>query len=240
MTSGAMGVSNTLSVLSGALGGTAAGAAVAGAAGSNVGTGALAGLASAAIVGLGSKVWPLGAAAIAGGAASEIEGGEFGEGVRFAAIGRSMGTMLELAVPAETIAEQNPQPGDLAFMKPRNPLTALISIFEGGSFSHVKMLDDTGRWISATPGKGVDYFSYDAYSGRRGKVVRRFRGNQRVIAVAKAQAVTNPPLPYNYVVGGRGRVCSTACGNAISVGAGVKWTGIGPNSQYNTFRSYGE
>ena len=67
-----------------------------------------------------------------------------------------------------------------------------------------------------------------------------FRGNKAVVKAAKAQTVAKPPLTYNYVVGGRGRVCSTAVGNAISVGAGVSWTGIGPNSQYNTFKGYGE
>jgi len=139
-----------------------------------------------------------------------------------------------------TLGEQNPQPGDIAFLKADGPVGWGISLFEGGPFSHAQILTDNGNWVSATPGRGVSSYPKASYDNRPGVIVKKFRGNQNVINAAKAETVAKPPLKYNYVFGGRGRVCSTACGNAISVGRGVSWTGIGPNSQYNTFKTYGE
>jgi len=136
--------------------------------------------------------------------------------------------------------EQEIKGGDLVFMKAQDPLGYLISFFEGGAFSHVGMAVDSKRMVSATPKEGVTYQEFKFFKGRQVTVNQRFRGNQNVINAAKAQTVAKPPLTYNYVIWGRGRVCSTTTGNAISEGAGVSWTGIGPNAQYNTFKSYGE
>jgi len=221
-------------------GGASAAAATTAILGGDVGLGALAGMAGAVVAFGGSRAWPLGADAIAGGVSSVIQGGKFGEGAKFGAIDNAMTTMLELALPMKTIDNQDIQGGDLVFIKAQDPLGALIAFVEGGAFSHVGTVIDSKRMVSATPGGGVTYQSFEKFKGRQVRVNSRFRGNQQVIQAAKAQTVAKPPLTYNYVVGGRGRICSTCVGNAISVGTGIAWTGIGPNSQYNTFKTFGE
>lgn len=220
------------------LGGATAGAAASGVLGGDVGLGALAGLAGGIISFSGARVWSLGADAVAGGVSSVIQGGEFGEGAKFGAIDNAIITATELLMPMEKLANQEVKPGDLAFMKPDSALGYLISFFEGGAFSHVKLAIDNEHFMSATPQKGVNVFKIKDYSDRQTRILKNFRGDQRVINAAKNLSVSK--LPYNYVILERGKVCSTSCGNAISVGTGISWTGIGPNSQYNVFKSYGE
>jgi len=223
------------------LGGASAGAATTAILGGDAGLGALAGMAGAVIAFGGSRIWPLGADAIAGGVSSVIQGGEFGEGAQFGAIDNAITTTMDLMMPMETVKNQDVQPGDLAYMKADGLVGHAIAFFEGGAFSHVKVLTEQNQWVSATPGKGVSTYSKDSYNNRQARIISKFRGNQNVINAAKALAASKPPMSYNYVIlGGNGRVCSTTCGNAISVGANIPWTGIGPNSQYNTFKSYGE
>ncbi len=223
-----------------ALGGAAGGAATSAMLGGNVGMGALAGLAGGTIGYVGGFAWPLGADAVAGGVSSVIMGGDFGEGAAQGAYYNMAQTIGGILAPMDTVKNQNVQPGDLAFMKADGIFGLGIALLEGGPFSHVKILTDTGNWVSALPKAGVSTFSKASYDNKQAVVLKGFRGNQSVIHAAKSLAASNPPLPYNYVLFGRGRVCSTACGSAISMGGGRQWTGIGPNSQYNTLKMYGD
>ena len=222
------------------LGGAAAGAAGSGIMGGDAGMGALAGLAGGVIGYAGGRVWPLGADAVAGGIASMIQGGDFAEGAKFGAIDNVIATAAGLAMPMDQIKNQDVQPGDIAYMKADGVLGYGIAFLEGGPFSHVKILSDSNNWVSALPRAGVGTFSKASYDDQQAIILRGFRGNKNVINAARAETVAKPPLKYNYVFGGRGRVCSTTCGNAVSVGGGPSWTGIGPNSQYNTLKTYGE
>lgn len=232
-------------VISSGAGGAVAGAATSGIVGGDVGLGSLAGLAGGVIAFGGSSVWPLGADAVAGGVASVIQGGEFAEGAQAGAINNGLTTMIDLLAPMESLGSQNSQSGDLIYMKASSPIGLLISFFEGGAFSHVGLQYDNENFTSATlqrvPGKdrnGVGSWKLDDYKERQVRIVSRFRGNQNVINAAKNLAISKVPITYGF--GMNQKVCSTTCGNAILDGTSRNWAGVGPNSQYILFKSYGE
>jgi hypothetical protein len=95
---------------------------------------------------------------------------------------------------------------------------------------------DNKRMASAGPKPGVGLQEIAGYQNRQVKINSKFRGNEKVIN--SAMAVAKVPMTYGFLP--NQKVCSTTCGSAISRGSGQWWTGIGPNSQYRTVRSYGE
>ena len=86
--------------------------------------------------------------------------------------------------------------------------------------------------------QGVGFQRLERYADRQARVLKNFRGNQNVTAAAMNMAVSKPPITYGFLP--HQKVCSTTCGSVISQATGRSWTGIGPNSQYNIFKSYGE
>ncbi|MBF0569829.1 MAG: VCBS repeat-containing protein, partial [Candidatus Omnitrophica bacterium] len=118
-------------------GGAAAGASASAMMGGNVGTGALAGFVGGTIGYIGGQVWPMGAQALAGGVASEINGGDFASGAGEGAL-NSFGTSLggDFA-PMEKMSAQNVAEGDIVYFQPDSLSGIAISLFDGGPFSHV-------------------------------------------------------------------------------------------------------
>ena len=221
-----------------ALGGAGAGAVTSAMLGGNVGSGALAGLAGGTIGYIGGGIWPLGADAVAGGVASVIQGGKFGDGASDGAFNSMASTVGGLMAPMPKLSQQEVEPGDLVFVKPGKMdfIGWGISLFEGGVFSHVGLVVDNKNMMSAGPQKGVGYQELKHYQDRQARISSRFRGNQNVINAANSLAVSKA----SYGFGINQKVCSTACGSAISRGTGQGWTGIGPNSQYVLYKSNGE
>jgi RHS repeat-associated protein len=219
-----------------AVGGAAGGAAASAMLGGDVGTGALAGFAGGMISYAGGSVWPLGADAVAGGVSSVIMGGDFGEGAAQGAYYNMAETAGGLIAPMPTAKQQNAQPGDIGVFKADGVFGVGIAFFEGGPFSHAKIMTDTGKWVSATPGRGVRYYSTSDYENRSAVILQTFRGNRSIINAAKQLTVAN--LGYGWF--GQNRVCSTTVASAINKGGYRGWAGLGPNSVYRTFISYGE
>jgi RHS repeat-associated protein len=219
-----------------AVGGAAGGAAMSGMLGGDAGMGALAGLAGGAISYAGGYVWPLGADAVAGGVSSIIMGGDFGEGAAQGAYYNMAQTVGGILAPMPTLGEQNPQPGDTAFLKADSPVGWGISLFEGGPFSHVGTVTDKGL-ASTNFGKNSGYEDLGKYRNRGAYVSTRYRGNQSVINAAKALSDQSPKIRYGFTPGQK--VCSTITASAINK-ADRGWWGIGPNSQLNVIQTYGE
>lgn len=238
----------TAGLAASASGGAAAGALGTAILGGDPGLGALAGLAGGAIGYAGGYVWPLGADAIAGGTASVIQGGEFGDGAANGAYYNLASTAGGLLAPMQTLGEQQEsvQPGDTIYFKPGKGdlIGAFVSFFEGGPFAHVGTVVDKNYMASADPAHGTTLQEWRKYGQRQAYINRRFEGNQRVIAAARALAVSN--RSYGFI--GNQRVCSTTCASAFNQAGYRGWYGVGPNSQasvlgysqYRTTRMYGE
>ncbi|MDP2922026.1 MAG: toxin TcdB middle/N-terminal domain-containing protein [Candidatus Omnitrophota bacterium] len=227
-----------LSGLTGAaFSGAGAGAAASAMLGGDVGTGAFAGLAGGAIGYAGGFVWPLGADAIGGGVAAEIMGGKFGEGAAQGAYYNMAETIGGILAPMSSLGEQNPQPGDVAFLKADSPVGLGISLFEGGPFSHVGIVTDKGL-ASTNFGKNSGYEDLGQYSNRSAYVSTRYRGSQSVINAATAMANVIPKIQYGFFPGQK--VCSTITAAALNNAGYGGWYGIGPNSQQKMIRMYGE
>ena len=209
--------------------------------GGDVGLGALGGLAGGVISQAGGSVWQLGADAVAGGVASEIQGGEFGEGAMYGAIDNAVATAVELALPMPTIGEQNPQSGDTVYYKPDSITGVFISLFEGGPFSHNGIMVDNENMAHASIGGGGEIVNIEkqGYTKRQGAISKRFRGNQKVITAATALTTQyNGHSRYGFLP--NQKVCSTLNAAAYN-NAGYKgWYGIGPNSQFKITKTYGE
>lgn len=141
-----------------------------------------------------------------------------------------------ILAPMPTLGEQNPQPGDTAFLKADSPIGWGISLFEGGPFSHVGTVTDKGL-ASTNFGKNSGYEDLGKYRNRGAYVSTRYRGNQSVINAAKALSDQSPKIRYGFTPGQK--VCSTITASALNkVDRG--WWGIGPNSQLNVIQTYGE
>ncbi|MBL7130968.1 MAG: hypothetical protein ISS45_06180 [Candidatus Omnitrophica bacterium] len=205
----------------------------------------MAGLAGGAIGYVGGYAWPLGAEAVAGGVSAEIMGGDFGEGALQGGL-HSMGqTVGGILAPTQTLGTQNPQGGDVIYLKPDSPVGWFISLFGGGVFSHTGiMVSPTEMAHSTWGGKGagtVDFETNKRYLSRGVYVSRRFRGNKAVINAARALATQTPQIKYSFF---GGKVCSTFNAAAFNRAGHRGWYGIGPNSQaqYRQFyitRTYG-
>ncbi|MCX5697566.1 MAG: FG-GAP-like repeat-containing protein [Candidatus Omnitrophica bacterium] len=219
-----------------ALGGSAGGAATSAMLGGNVGMGALSGLAGGTIGYIGGFVWPLGGDAVAGGVSSVVMGGDFGEGAAQGAYYNMADTVGGILGPMPTLGEQDPQPGDIAFLKANSSPGWGISLFEGGPFSHVGTVTDKGL-ASTNFGEDSGYVDLGKYSNRGAYVSTRYRGNQSVINAAMALSNQSPKIRYGFFFGQK--VCSTITVSALNKGD-RGWWGIGPNSQFNVMKTYGE
>jgi hypothetical protein len=220
-----------------AVGGAAGGAATSAMLGGNVGMGALAGLAGGTISYTGGYVWPLGADAVAGGVSSVIMGGDFGEGAAQGAYYNIANTIGGILAPMSTIGEQNPQKGDVVYLKADSPVGLGISLLEGGPFSHVGIVTDKGL-ASTNFGKNSGYENLDDYSKRGAYVSTRYRGNKSVINAAMALGDVSPKMQYGFSPGQK--VCSTFTAAALNNAGYGGWYGVGPNSQQRIIRMYGE
>jgi RHS repeat-associated protein len=224
-----------------ALGGAGAGAVTSAMLGGDVGRGALAGLAGGAIGYVGGRVWPLGADAVAGGVSSVIMGGKFGEGAIEGAYNNAARTVGGILAPMSRFSPENTQAGDIAYFKANSPQGLAIALLEGGPFSHVGTITEggeTGQLASTTFGGDSGYKRSSDYKGRGSYVSTRYRGNQSVINAAKALANTTPKIKYGFFPGQK--VCSTITAAGLNKAGYAGWYGIGPNSQLNIIRMYGE
>ena len=214
--------------------------------GGDPGMGALAGLAGGTIGYVGGRAWPLGADAVAGGVASVIQGGDFGEGAANGAYYNLAATAGGLLAPMPTLGQQDVQKGDAIYLKPDGPVNALISFFEGGVFSHTgTMVSKTEMVQSSIGDNGVRIVNTERYKGRGAYVSQRFRGNQEVVNQALTVA-NRQKINYGFLPGQK--VCSTCNAYVYNKAGNSGWYGIGPNSQasgmgYSQFhitRMYGE
>ena len=232
-----------------ALGGAGAGATTSAILGGDVGLGALGGLAGGTVGFLGSKISPMGASALAGGTSAEIQGGEFGEGALQGSLNSAGETVGGILAPGEKFNANNAKEGDIVYLKPDSLQGLLISLFEGGPFSHVGIVarDSSGNLtLASTNFKGDNgYTPLSKYEKRGAFVSTRFRGNKSVINAAKALATQPPRISYGFFPGQK--VCSTITAAALNNAGYRGWYGIGPNTQamgfgYHQFhmtRSYG-